>query len=140
MCFSYKDVDGSFMLDNERLDIAQIEDLRALGLRKNEVEEEGESDPRIEWHPPDDEEGPGFDEKGQGQDGEVDEPGCRLGRVGGSQGLVGEVCGEEDGEDGAEEVRDETEHVESAPPTSREQGASKIASTVKVLWDSFYSS
>lgn len=44
----------------------------ALCLWENEVEEEEQAEPGVEWHPAYDEEGPGLSEEGQSEHDEVD--------------------------------------------------------------------
>jgi len=40
-----------FVMVEERVDVVMVDDLRALGLGKDEVGEEDETDPAVEWDP-----------------------------------------------------------------------------------------
>ena len=53
-----EEVDVLFVLDDEGLNVAVVEELGALGLGEDEVGEEDEADPRVEGEPADDEDGP----------------------------------------------------------------------------------
>jgi len=46
-------VDCDFVIVKEGMDVCLVEDASALGLWKDEVEEEAQSDPGVEWNPAD---------------------------------------------------------------------------------------
>jgi hypothetical protein len=46
-------VDCDFVIVEEGMDVCLVEDASALGLWKDEVEEEAQSDPGVEWNPVD---------------------------------------------------------------------------------------
>ena len=58
-----EEVDVLFVLDDEGLDVAVVEEFGALGLGQDEVGEGNEANPGVEGEPADNEDGPGFDEE-----------------------------------------------------------------------------
>ena len=47
----YEIIDRNLVFAEERMDVLLIEDARSLGLRKDEVKEETEAEPGVEWNP-----------------------------------------------------------------------------------------
>lgn len=67
-------VDCDFVIVKEGMDVCLVEDASALGLWKDEVEEEAQSDPGVEWNPNENEAGPGLKEQCAGQYNPVHQP------------------------------------------------------------------
>lgn len=57
-------IDLSFVVNDPGLEIGEVEVFCALSLWEDEVEEEEEAEPGVEWEPAYDEEGPRFSEQG----------------------------------------------------------------------------
>lgn len=74
-------VDLSLVVNNVGFEVGKIKMFSALSLRENEVKEEKEAEPRVEWHPTYNEESPRLSEEGQSEHDEVDQPWCCLGWI-----------------------------------------------------------
>lgn len=90
-------------MEDPWFEVGKVEVFSALSLWKNEIEEEEETKPGVEWEPAYYEEGPGFSEEGQSEDDKVDEPWCYLSWVTESKGFVGEVAWQENCRSGADQ-------------------------------------
>ena len=93
-------VDFCFVLDEEGLDVACVEEAGALGLGQDEVGEEEEAEGAVEGEPGEEWE-VGFEEQEEREGGPVLEPGDEQRGTARAEGFVGEVDREEDGDDGA---------------------------------------
>lgn len=51
VCRGYEVVDSVFVFLEEGVNVILVEDLRALGLGRNEVEKKASANPGIEWDP-----------------------------------------------------------------------------------------
>ena len=91
-----EDIDIMFVVGEKRVDVALVDEARALGLGQDEVGEEEEAEVGVEGEPADYEVGPVFEEGEEGKDHPVHEPGGEEGGVGGAEGFVGGEYGEED--------------------------------------------
>lgn len=89
-------LDGGFVLLEVGVEVGLVEVTGALGLGQDEVQQEAETQVRVEGDPHEHEADPGLDEEHARQDRPVHEPWRQLGGVGGLERLVRGEEGEEE--------------------------------------------
>lgn len=58
-----EDLDLTFMVGDEGLDVLSVKEFCTLSLRKHKIGEEEEADPAVKGEPAEDEDSPGFGEE-----------------------------------------------------------------------------